>query len=29
MPVIADLDGDDQVEVAFVSAPNDAGNYQG
>ncbi len=29
MPVIADVDGDDQVEIAFVSAPNDNGNYQG
>ena len=29
MPIIADLDGDDQVEIAFVSAANDFGNYQG
>ena len=28
MPVIADLDGDDQVEIAFVSAPTN-GTYQG
>ncbi len=29
MPVIADLDGDDQVEIAFVSEPGAGGTYQG
>ncbi len=29
MPVIADLDGDDQVEIAFVSEPSGGSNYQG
>ncbi len=29
LPVIADLDGDDQVEIAFVSEPGAGGNYQG